>query len=74
MENLLKHKLEKMLIFDQKILEVALAYRIVTHPKVYSPLFIVEVRTIQIIVGISNKALNKMNPCRIRTLPTGFDT
>ena len=25
MENLMKHKLEKMLIFDQKILEVAIA-------------------------------------------------
>ena len=25
MENLLKHKLEKMLIFDQKILEVAIS-------------------------------------------------
>ena len=38
------------------------------------PLFIVDVRTIQIIVGISSKTLNKINPCRIRTLPTGFDT
>ena len=29
MENLLKHKLEKMLIFDQKILEVAIVPKLI---------------------------------------------
>ena len=31
MENLLKHKLEKMLIFDQKILEVAIGWYHLLH-------------------------------------------